>query len=91
MVLTTIKSFLMALLSHCSKNSANRVANRPAQGGILLVCAISLGQDAGCSRSGCGFLFATADCCRIVCCAAQRIRAKSLAHADTHRFPDTGL
>src|SRR5712671_6016513 len=24
MVLTTIKSFLMALLSHCSKNSANR-------------------------------------------------------------------
>src|SRR4051812_20713734 len=31
MVLTTIKNFLMVLLSHCSKNSANRGPTAPLQ------------------------------------------------------------
>jgi len=86
MVRTTIKSFLMALLSHCWKNGANREANRPAQGGILLICAISLGQDVDC-----GILLVVSGCCRLGSSTTQRLRAKSIAHAHADSFSNTGI
>jgi hypothetical protein len=59
------------------------MANRPAQSGITLSCAISLGQDA--DR---GILLVVSDCCRLGYSTAQRLRAKSLSHPYSQRFAD---
>ena len=67
------------------------MANRPAQGGILFICAISLGQDAGCTCSDRDVLHRVSGDRRLCGPAAHGFRAKSLAHADTDRFPDTGI
>jgi hypothetical protein len=91
MVLTTIKSFFMALLSHCVKNSANGMANRPAEGGITLDCAHSRSKDAQCSRPNRRVLLNPSDCCRLDCSTSQRFRAKFLAHTNSYGFSDAGF
>lgn len=67
------------------------MANLPDQGDIPLISAISMGQDAGCSCRNRGRLLIVHGDCRLGSSTAQRFRAKSLTHADTHRFPDAGL
>lgn len=81
----------MALLSHCSKNSANRDGNCSARGGITLSCALFLGQDASCSCRDHSVLFAVSGDCRLDCSAWQHFRTNLLAHANSDRFTHTGL
>jgi hypothetical protein len=65
------------------------VANRSTRSGIILGYAISWGQDAWCSCRDSGVLLVVSGDCRLDRSAAQRFRAKLLAHADSDRFPDT--
>jgi len=67
------------------------MANRSMAAGITLSCAISTGQFGGCSCGGCGGLLAALDCRRLLRSASPRFRAKSIAHADTVCFSDTGI
>lgn len=67
------------------------MANRVAQAGIPLPYAISVDQEARCSCRDSGLLPSISGDRRFCSFAAQRFRPKSLAHADTHSFSDTGI
>jgi hypothetical protein len=56
-----------------------------------LSCALSRGQDAGCSCRDCGVLRAASGCCRLGCSTSQRFGTKFFAHSDSDRFAHTGL
>jgi hypothetical protein len=73
----------MRLLSHCSKNGANRDGQPLYRSRHHFECAISAGQGAGCSCGGCGGLFAASDCCRLLRSTSHRFRTKFLTHADS--------
>jgi hypothetical protein len=91
MVLTTIKGFLMALLSHCSKNSANRLGQPHYKRGHHFQCAIPLGQGASCSCCERGILFVVSGDRRLDRCTARRVRAKLFPYANSHGFTDAGF